>query len=168
MSFRIVMDGKTHQVDIIARRPQLVVASDGRRITVEDPGAAEDGLNRMTVNGKAMTLARAQTANGLELRIGGRTISASLLVEGDSTNATASGEVLAPMPGAIVSVDASVGDTLKPGDPVLTIESMKLQMVLAAPRAGVVEEILVAEGEQFEKDQLLARLADESEGTSDA
>ncbi|WP_372921148.1 biotin/lipoyl-containing protein [Roseovarius sp.] len=167
MSFRILIDGEEHQIDIVARRPHLVVAIDGRRITVADPGSEGDGLDRLTIEGADMAVARAQTATGLILRTEGRTFHADLLAEGEDA-AAASGDLHAPMPGAVVGIEAAVGDSVESGDPIVTIESMKLQMVLAAPRAGVVAEILVSVGEGFEKDQLLARLADDNESEANA
>lgn len=168
MSFRIVVDGNEHQIDIIARRPRLVVAIDGRHVTVDDPGAEGDGRDRLVIDGTEMTVSRAQTATGLVLRSAGRTFLADLLGPGDDADGSASGDLRAPMPGAVVAIDAAVGDTVAIGDPIVTIESMKLQMVLSAPRAGVVAEILVSDGEGFQKDQLLARLAEKTEGDADA
>ena len=168
MTFRILLDGVEREVDIVARRPQLIVSIDGRRVTVGDPGGDADGLDRLQIGGRDLPLARARTLAGLTLRANGRTYNAELLGAGDDAGAGASGELRAPMPGAVVSVEAAEGDTVAMGDPILTIESMKLQTVLSAPRAGTVGEILVAEGELFDKDQLLARLADDSEGEDDA
>lgn len=168
MSFRILIDGEEHQIDILARRPHLVVAIDGRRITVADPGSEGDGLDRLTIDGADMAVARAQTATGLILRTQGRTFHADLLAEGEDAAAAASGDLRAPMPGAVVGIEAAMGDSVEAGDPIVTIESMKLQMVLSAPRAGLVAEILVSEGEGFEKDQLLARLADDNESEANA
>ena len=66
--------------------------------------------------------------------------------------------VKAPMPGAVVSVHKAVGDTVKRGETIVTIESMKLQTALVAPRDGVIAELNRKEGESFEKDEVIARL----------
>ena len=50
------------------------------------------------------------------------------------------------------------------GETVVTIESMKLQMKLDAPRDGEIAEIAAREGEGFDKDAVLARLAAPAEG----
>lgn len=164
MSFRILLDGHEREVAILARTPNLVISVDGRRMTVTDPGREGDGLDRFIIDGRELSLARVQTASGLVLRTGGRTFTADLLVAGDDgAGAGASGDIRAPMPGAVVSIDVAAGQTLRSGDPVLTIESMKLQTVLSAPRAGTVAEILVADGEGFDKDQVLVRLAGEED-----
>lgn len=73
-------------------------------------------------------------------------------------------EIHAPMPGAIVSVHKQAGEQVVRGETVITIESMKLQTALAAPRAGRLLDVLKRAGESFDKDELLARLepADEA------
>jgi pyruvate carboxylase len=64
--------------------------------------------------------------------------------------------IAAPMPGAISSVAIKVGDKLKSGDVLLTMEAMKMETALHAPHAGVVTELLVTAGAQVEAKDLLA------------
>ena len=66
--------------------------------------------------------------------------------------------VRAPMPGAIVSVHKAAGDQVTRGETLVTIESMKLQMALPAPRDGVIADVLRGAGETFDKDEIVARL----------
>jgi biotin carboxyl carrier protein len=66
--------------------------------------------------------------------------------------------VRAPMPGVVVSVQKTIGAAVRRGETILTIESMKLQMALNAPRDGVIAELPVREGDVFDKDAVLARL----------
>lgn len=168
MAFRIIVGGVERQVDIIARHPHLVLAIDGRRVTVDDPGHGEPGRDRLVIDGVPLTVARAATVTGVVLRADGRTVAADIPALGDAAGGAASGDLRAPMPGTVVAVDAALGDRVALGDPILTIESMKLQMVLAAPRAGVVAAIHVTAGDGFDKDALLASLTDDSKDTPDA
>ena len=50
----------------------------------------------------------------------------------------------------------AAGDTVEAGEPVVTLEAMKMEHVVAAPRAGTVREIAVREGEQVSRGQRLA------------
>ena len=62
----------------------------------------------------------------------------------------------APMPGAVASVAVSVGQAVKPGDLLLTIEAMKMETGLHADRATVVKAVHVQPGTQIEaKDRLI-------------
>lgn len=49
--------------------------------------------------------------------------------------------------GSVWKIEVAIGDTVAEDDPLLILESMKMEIPLVAPRAGVVKQILVAEGE---------------------
>ena len=49
--------------------------------------------------------------------------------------------------GSVWKIEVAVGDRVEEEDPLLILESMKMEIPLLAPRAGVVVEILVAEGD---------------------
>ena len=63
--------------------------------------------------------------------------------------AAAAGErsVDAPMPGKIVEVKVSVGQTVKAGDTLLILEAMKMQNEIAADADGTVKAINVTAGQ---------------------
>ena len=49
--------------------------------------------------------------------------------------------------GSVWKIEVAVGDTVAEDDPLVILESMKMEIPLLAPQAGVVREILVVEGE---------------------
>ncbi len=67
--------------------------------------------------------------------------------------------IRAPMPGVVVALTAREGQHVENGDPLLVIESMKLETAIRAPRAGVVETVHVALNGGFERDAALVSLA---------
>jgi acetyl/propionyl-CoA carboxylase alpha subunit len=66
------------------------------------------------------------------------------------------GSLLAPMPGTVVRLAAAVGDEVSAGQPLLWLEAMKMEHLVAAPAAGVVAELPVAAGQQVEVGSVLA------------
>ncbi len=58
------------------------------------------------------------------------------------------GRLTAPMPGKIVAVLIKKGDTVEKGAPLLIMEAMKMEHTIAAPAAGIVEDVLYAVGDQ--------------------
>jgi propionyl-CoA carboxylase alpha chain len=74
----------------------------------------------------------------------------------DPADAVASGSLLAPMPGTVVSVAVEQGDEVMAGQPVLVLEAMKMQHTVAAPHDGVVAEIDVRAGQQVAAGEVLA------------
>ncbi|MDX2234453.1 MAG: biotin carboxylase N-terminal domain-containing protein [Hyphomonadaceae bacterium] len=67
--------------------------------------------------------------------------------------------VAAPLPGRIVGLTARVGDAVVKGAPLMTLEAMKMEHALKAPRDGVVAEVNAVEGAQVKEGAVLLRLA---------
>ncbi|WP_265517788.1 pyruvate carboxylase [Nitratireductor luteus] len=61
----------------------------------------------------------------------------------------------APMPGVVSTVSVAVGQEVKSGDVLLSIEAMKMETALHAERDGKVAEVLVKAGEQIDAKDLL-------------
>jgi pyruvate carboxylase len=85
------------------------------------------------------------------------------LAAGDATRRKAErgdpSQVGAPMPGTVIAIHCTAGDTVSEGDPLLTLEAMKMETVLRAPRAGKVQEVLPRLKEQVQAEDLVAVLA---------
>ncbi|MDB5758591.1 MAG: acetyl/propionyl/methylcrotonyl-CoA carboxylase subunit alpha, partial [Burkholderia sp.] len=61
------------------------------------------------------------------------------------------GRLTAPMPGKIVAILVKKDDAVVKGAPLLIMEAMKMEHTIAAPRDGVVHELLYATGDQVEE-----------------
>ena len=99
-----------------------------------------DGDKKATVNGKAYDI----------------TVS-----EGISAAPAASGDgkpVEAPLPGNILRICVSEGDSVAEGDVILVVEAMKMETEIKAPEAGTVQSILVAQGDKVQTGQTLVTL----------
>lgn len=77
--------------------------------------------------------------------------------------------IQAPMPGTVVEVAVSAGDSVTAGQLLMTIESMKLQTAITALDDAIVDEVCVAAGDTFDQGDALVRLAsgDDTESDSD-
>jgi biotin carboxyl carrier protein len=64
------------------------------------------------------------------------------------------------MPGKVVALAVAVGDKVTKGQPLLTLEAMKMEHALAAPFDGEVEALSVAVGDQVTEGAALVRLAE--------
>ena len=67
-----------------------------------------------------------------------------------SADLSHSGDMKAPMPGRIVSIKVQSGDEVKKGDLMLILESMKMENNILSPMDGVVESVLVVQGEMVD------------------
>ena len=82
----------------------------------------------------------------------------------DDLDAGAGGNsVRAPISGRLAKVFVAEGETVEKGSRVAVVEAMKMEHVLTAPRAGVVERIAVAEGAQVAQNMVIATLVAEEE-----
>jgi len=64
----------------------------------------------------------------------------------------------APMPGAVIAVSVEPGATVRRGQALLLIESMKMETTIVAPCDGAVQAVHVAIGQTFDRDALLVTL----------
>jgi biotin carboxyl carrier protein len=65
---------------------------------------------------------------------------------GGGAPATGAGTVKAAMPGTVMTIKMKVGDAVKVGDILLTLETMKMENPLKSSRAGKIKEISVQPG----------------------
>lgn len=68
-------------------------------------------------------------------------------------------DVVSPLPGLVATVHIKAGDTIASGDPVVTLQSMKMEIPVPAEADGTVEEVLVSEGDEIDTGAVIARLA---------
>jgi len=69
-----------------------------------------------------------------------------------------SSQVGAPMPGMVASIAVTIGQKVKEGETLLTLEAMKMFAAVPSPIAGTVSEIAVKVGESVESKDLMVRL----------
>ena len=71
------------------------------------------------------------------------------------SGAGAARQVRAPMPGLVVAIQAEPGMAVVPGQPLIIMEAMKMQMEIRATHAGVVREVRVVPGQDVAGNDLL-------------
>jgi len=69
--------------------------------------------------------------------------------------------VEAHITGTIFRIETTVGSQVKEGDPLVILESMKMEMPVEAPAAGRVCEIRVEEGQSVQEGDVLVVLEEE-------
>ena len=67
-------------------------------------------------------------------------------------------EIKAHITGVVFQITATCGDIVAAGDPVIVLESMKMEIPVEAPRAGTVKEIRVEEGQTVQEGETVAIL----------
>ncbi|MBI3749570.1 MAG: ATP-grasp domain-containing protein, partial [Chloroflexi bacterium] len=114
------------------------------------------------------TVDRVVVGDVVHLDVAGRSVAFRLAPPPDVANAARAAmahhtlgelgpaEVIAPMPGAVVSVYHAAGDQLEAGDAIVTLEAMKMEHAVTAPIAGRLAELRVRPADQVVRGQVLA------------
>lgn len=64
-------------------------------------------------------------------------------------------EIAAPMPGTIVRIEVSAGDSVKAGQDLIFIEAMKMETPVKAAQDGTIASVNVAKGESVDTGKVL-------------
>lgn len=64
-------------------------------------------------------------------------------------------KILSPMPGAVISVNVKVGDTIVDGQELCVLEAMKMQNMIKSERDGKIKSVLVKKGQSVGVDEIL-------------
>jgi biotin carboxyl carrier protein len=127
----------------------------------------EAGVARLKAREEALTVVVEGSGSDWIVTLRGRRIPVSvrnrreqLLAEAAGASASAAGpvDVKATLPGLVVAIEASQGSEVGAGDSLLTIEAMKMQNEVRAPRAGRIAAVAVSAGETVATGQLLMRI----------
>lgn len=124
-------------------------------------GPGEGWLN---CGGRILPFYMSQQQDELALWVNGNTYSLSLINPqarrsgGAAGGALPGGEVKSPMPGTILKVLVQPGDAVEANQPLVLMESMKMEMTLSAPQAATVTDVNCAPGQLVEMGALLVKL----------
>jgi biotin carboxyl carrier protein len=129
------MDGKTVSVHVIrAEDGRIDLLIDGQRVNAH---VSSDMAKRwVTINGQTIMLTKTSGAK-------------------QGVRHDHAGGLIAPMPGQVRSVSVSVGDVVKKGQTLLTMEAMKMEIRIQALKDGKVTALHVQQGQTVEREQIL-------------
>lgn len=65
-------------------------------------------------------------------------------------------EIISEVTGTVWSISAEVGEKLDEDDPIIMVESMKMEIPICAPAQGTVTEIKVTQGDTVTTGQVIA------------
>ena len=154
-------DGLSFELDGEAPEGLAVALTLNIESTVPGEGTCRDGSGRthafawawvgpelhLWLDGVLYLLQLAEPAAGSGRRRGG------------DNSAGASGDILSPMPGTVLEVLVAEGDRVERNQTLMVMESMKMELLISAPRDGVVRRVSVQPGQQVERGMRLLELA---------
>ncbi|MEY8801467.1 acetyl-CoA carboxylase biotin carboxylase subunit [Leisingera sp. XS_AS12] len=161
----VSLQGQSYPVVIDADRDGATVRfEDGEALRVSSDWTPGDQLATVDVNGETLVLKTGKITQGFRIRSRGADIRvhvrtprqaelAQLMPEKQAPDT--SKMLLCPMPGLIVKVDVEVGQEVQEGQPLCTVEAMKMENILRAERKGVVSKINASAGDSLAVDDVI-------------
>lgn len=141
--FTLTLDDKTIQAEVLhAENGRLDLLVNDQRVTAY---VSSDNAKRwVTVNGQTFVLTKPVA--------GAR--------KGGHGHHHAAGELTAPMPGQVRTVNVSEGDGVTKGQTLLVIEAMKMEIRIQSPQDGMIKKLMVKQGQTVEREQMLIEIVD--------
>lgn len=160
MKYITSIDNKDFSVEIIDEKHLII---DGKMLEVDFESVSGQPVYSLIIDGKSYEGYVYQEDTDWQVLLRGRLYQASVEDEREKRLRAAGGGVSesgefhlkAPMPGMIIAIPVSEGETVKKGQVVLILESMKMQNELKSPKDGIIHRIRVKSGETVEQKQAL-------------
>lgn len=143
----VLVDGVAHEVTPVA----------GGRTHVRVEGEAAQRVVTLDDHDFAASAALGGCAVALDVRTA-QAAARDAAVASGRTGGAAGGTVKAPMPGRIVRVLVSVGQSVELGAPLIIVEAMKMENELLAAAVGIVRVVHVGEGIAVDAGQVLIEI----------
>ena len=161
---RFQLDGALTQGSLAQQGPQRFASRLDGHDSQLAVVALSAGQARLQIDGLAETVAWVRDGAALHLHIAGRTwrvADLSRVAAARGGDSASDGKLRASMNGRVVAVLVAVGDLVAAGQPLLTLEAMKMEHVHAAPITGRVAALHVSLGEQVASHRVVAEVVAE-------
>ena len=143
-------------IDFLLGKGQVSVNKSAQKAQAAAQASSNTDACTVTVNGKKYGV---KFENGKAI-VNGKEYSIDVKDGIEETSATVSTgegtEVKAPMPGAVLRVLKSVGDSVEENEEIMVIEAMKMETPIKAPVAGTITSIAVGQNDKIATGQVLA------------
>jgi len=158
----IELSGTKRRVELAQRGERLCWSIDGRTREA-DAVEVENGIYSVLVDGESFEVRVEAVGGELSVVVGARQWEASIRDPREwnrnrSNAAESEGrqKVNAPMPGKIIRILVSVGDSVTAGQGLVVVEAMKMQNEIRSPKSGAVERLTVIEGQTVNAGEAIA------------
>jgi len=158
------ISGKNTPAQISVTDDGYDISIDGVSLDVNVDYQLGDSLAHISVDGQSYSVKVDAVIGGFRLRARGadqlvqvmspRTAELAALMP-EKTAADTSKLLLCPMPGLVMKLMVSEGDTVEEGQALAMVEAMKMENVLRAERPATVSKIPVAEGDSLAVDAII-------------
>jgi biotin carboxyl carrier protein len=164
MKYEIVINGASRSVEFTLPAngfSRVNFTIDGRPVAACAVPISPAAYS-ILLDGKSLEVTTEVSTDGLSVRVNGHEFQVQVADPRSWRRARGAGvelegrqQLVAPMPGKIVRVLATVGQQVSVGEGLLVIEAMKMQNEIRSPKSGTVEK-LAREGQTVNAGEVLA------------
>lgn len=165
MKVEIQLRGAKKLVEIHSNDGKVVFTIDGQKMQADAVNIAP-GIYSILIEGRSIEVRVEKRGSQISASVDDREFVAQIhdprrLKRGRGGIAEAEGkqQILAPMPGKVMRVLAGTGDRVESNEGLVVIEAMKMQNEVRSPKSGIVERMLVVEGQAVSSGDVLAIIA---------
>lgn len=170
MKYHVAIRDRTYVIDVEGG----AVTVDGERLETHWAAIPGTPLLHLLLGGDSWTVACQRLSNSrwalgaagerFEVEVQDDRAKQIEALTGRGRKVVQSGVVKAPMPGLVVRVEVTVGESVEAGAALVVVEAMKMENELRAPQRGVVEQVHVSAGQRVEKGATLVTLTPQASG----
>ena len=140
---------------------------DGQDMSPEMEYTPSDPVVEANCDGELLIVKVKRTRTGFDLTTRGATHKLRVLPDHVARHAVhmieklppdTSKLLLCPMPGLLIGLHVAVGDVVQPGQPLATVEAMKMENILRAEKAATVTKINAGVGDSLAVDAVILEL----------
>jgi geranyl-CoA carboxylase alpha subunit len=161
LAMRLQIESNAHEAEIVRERDGCYVANLGEH----SHGLAVEQLDersiRFRIDGLTESVRFRREGNHLYMLRHGETVAVRDMTRAApqrTANNGGDGKVRAAMNGRVVAVLVKLGEQVEAGQPVVTLEAMKMEHVHVAAVSGIITELAVEEGEQVTTGRIVAAI----------
>ncbi|MDF1718248.1 MAG: acetyl/propionyl/methylcrotonyl-CoA carboxylase subunit alpha [Antarcticimicrobium sp.] len=161
----VALQGRSYPLTVVAdHQGSTVKFEDGSSHRVASNWTPGDQLAEIDVDGDTLVLKVGKITQGFRIRSRGADLKVHVRNPRQAELAALMPEkmppdtsklLLCPMPGLIVKVNVEVGEEVQEGQPLCTVEAMKMENILRAERSGVVSKINAGAGDSLAVDDVI-------------
>ncbi len=164
----VALDGEQVPVEVTGEAGSHEVLVGGRDLVVQSAWRVGDALFTGSINGDAVAITVDRKGSFLTLTTRGAAHRMRVLTPRAAELARhmiakvppdMSKYLLCPMPGLVVSIAVAEGDRVEAGQPLATVEAMKMENILRAEKAGTVAKLLAKPGDSLAVDAVIMEFA---------
>ena len=168
MAYEISLENRTAKIDLLNKvGSKILISVDENKYNI-DIVEVEKGVYSILYNGKSynIELTEGTSCKKYIVNTFAKTFNIEIIdAETKYQQSRMQGhehegenDISSPMPGKVVKIPVSIGDSVKSGQTLIVVEAMKMQSEFKAKADRIVKDILVREGDTVEAHRIMIRL----------